>query len=166
MLGDLARHNKCLKNHETEEETRDTNCHVDVWFWIVKNQILLKKRKNSSWNISKKNVCIHSRQICGAQASAWPARWAYQPKNMTSACLSRHGPKNQMETKWRQSPIPCQSQSIILHLSHYLYRGAQRYKVAEERNFQNLQKTRNSLQMLRKYQKRPMSAIIATMKLH
>ncbi|CAL8391526.1 unnamed protein product [Arctogadus glacialis] len=46
MLGDLSRQAPRPNNPGTKEkETRDTNCHVEAWFGIVKNHILLKKKQ-------------------------------------------------------------------------------------------------------------------------
>ncbi|XP_024123814.2 uncharacterized protein LOC112143836 [Oryzias melastigma] len=43
LLGGSAQHSAHSTTSE-KERTRDTNCHVELWFGIVKNNILLKKR--------------------------------------------------------------------------------------------------------------------------
>ncbi|KAG9259521.1 hypothetical protein AMEX_G27815, partial [Astyanax mexicanus] len=46
LLGDLARYgsDQTGSNSKQETEHRDTNCHVEKWFDIVKNDILLKQK--------------------------------------------------------------------------------------------------------------------------
>ena len=46
MLGDLRRYarDKTLDPDTSEEQNRDTNCHVETWFGIVKHSILSKKK--------------------------------------------------------------------------------------------------------------------------
>ncbi|XP_036420100.1 uncharacterized protein LOC118803722 [Colossoma macropomum] len=46
LLGDLARYgsDQTVSNLKQEIEQRDTNCHVEKWFDIVKNNILLKQK--------------------------------------------------------------------------------------------------------------------------
>ncbi|KAF3853925.1 hypothetical protein F7725_014613 [Dissostichus mawsoni] len=43
LLGDLSRHRKGTSKKDGSHKTRDTNCHVELWFGLVKHSILLKK---------------------------------------------------------------------------------------------------------------------------
>ncbi|XP_034067414.1 uncharacterized protein LOC117543330 isoform X3 [Gymnodraco acuticeps] len=44
LLGDLSRHRKGTSKKDGSHKTRDTNCHVELWFGLVKHSILLKKK--------------------------------------------------------------------------------------------------------------------------
>lgn len=44
LLGDLSRHRKGTSKKDGSRKPRDTNCHVELWFGLVKHCILLKKK--------------------------------------------------------------------------------------------------------------------------
>ena len=65
MLGNLSRHAPHPNNPGTKEkETRDTNCHVEAWFGIVKNHILLKKKRmRPGAFLRKMHTSLHGRYV-------------------------------------------------------------------------------------------------------
>ncbi|XP_045919921.1 uncharacterized protein LOC123979855 [Micropterus dolomieu] len=64
LLGDLSRHGKITTcKTDGSAKTRDTNCHVELWFGLVKHSILLKKRYLRPEFISKMFASIQGRYI-------------------------------------------------------------------------------------------------------
>ena len=94
MLGNLSHHAPHPNNPGTKEkETRDTNCHVEAWFGIVKNHILLKKeRMRPGAFLRKMHTSLHGRNVEHRLGNGKINDIFFQ---------KRHGPK---KIRWRQVP--------------------------------------------------------------
>ena len=69
LLGDLSRHGKCTTiKTNGREKTRDTNCHVELWFGLVKHYPV-KEKVPETCRVHIQNVCLNARKICRARCA-------------------------------------------------------------------------------------------------